>query len=228
MKKFCCISIVIVVALLGLVGCAKKTDFDAVKKQVSYEQTSFYMGENDNMCVELATANREIALIADGTVGDMAISTTLQLHPKQSDFYDKSYNYKIVGEKGEISGVMDKNIIGLGYNAQINDVDKIGNITSVGITAENISEELAMNNILSGQMEAMTALECVYNEIKEVLIENEFEKGKFTREVGVKVVRDRSQAETVCYWYVTMTKDTSTMMAFLVNMQDGSIISKKF
>lgn len=228
MKKFCYVSMVLAVALVCLVGCSKKTDFDAVKKQISYEQTSFFMGENENLCVELATANREIALIADGTVGEMAVSTVLQLQPKKSDYFDKAFNYKIVGDKGEIMGVMDKNVIGLGYNAKVNDIEKVGSIINVVISAENINEDLKMNNMLAGHMDAMTALECVYNEVKDYLEENEFVKGKFTREVGIKVVRDRSRAETVCYWYVTMTKDTSTMMAFLVDMQNGNIISKKF
>lgn len=230
MKRFGTILIVallIIASAFALVGCNKKdTNFDSVKSQISHIQKEILQGKTDNFRVKLISGSKEKDFVIDGKVGDLKEFTSLSVTPINIDMYEKTFTFKLIGKDGEITGELKKNILGTSFNADITDRKKIGELVSVEITGENVSDNIALIDILKDCIDADKALESAYNAVKDDL-KSEFVDGRFTREVFIKLINDRNSADSPYYWYVSMMKDTNSFISILINPSDGKIISIK-
>ena len=227
MKKFVIVAMSLLVCIGVLVGCTPAmSQLDTMKESVSYSQTGLMVGGNADVRVEIASGSREISMISDGVVSEMMEYCTLTITPLSYELYDKQMKFKLIGEKGEISGDCKRAIVGINQMADILQIESIGAVSKIVIMYAEVSVELELTSAMEGMIDYKAAVESVYNGCK-TDVEPMFDGNEFLAEVHVKISRDNTSDIDKYYWYVSVTVDTETSLYVLVDGKSGAILAKK-
>ena len=227
MKKYVIIALSLLLCVGVLVGCTPEVSrLDAMKGEVSFSQTGLMVGGNEDLRCEIASGAREISMISDGVASEMMDYCTLSITPLKYELYGKQFSFKLVGDKGEISGECKKAIVGINQVADIMDLKSLGNLTKIVIAYEEITVELELTNAMEGMLSFDKVVECVFNGCS-AEIEPMFDDNDFLGEVHAKISRDSSSDVVKYYWYVSITVSTDNNIYVLVDGVTGSILAKK-
>ncbi len=222
MKKFIAlICIVLVIGLaFSLVGCKDKPQESEKKDCISYIQTTFFKGNNQNFEVKICQGVSELLFVADGKTNEKKPFSRITLTPNSVDLFENEYTFQVIGDKGEVSGSFNKESFGAYYMADIS-LETIGTPQHVVISYQNNKKEIELTNMLSGCISALDAL----NKAQEALNEN-LEKDNKDREIYIRMINNQSNPQSTYYWYVAFIANPQDYYAVLVNPTDGTIINK--
>ena len=127
-KSLLIILLIAVIAVMSvlLVGCNKvDKKLQSMQNNISYFNNDMLTAEDSNFYIEVVDGSREKALIADGEVGEMTEYCTLNVTPLNLDMTNKGLTFKLTGENGVYEGSLEKSIIGINYNANIEEATKV-------------------------------------------------------------------------------------------------------
>jgi len=226
------ISILLILALGTFVAC-KKTDGEnaedrvGLQKNVSTYHDAVYVGATEDFTVHFVTGEAEKLIIADGAVGDLARFATLTVTPLSASLFNNTYTYTLVGELGEKSGDLKKDVIGATFSAEADGAGDIGKLTSVRIVSEGIMNcEVPLANKLDGALGWKEILKISAEELK-TQIEAESDTGALQREIYIKLVNAMPDEDAPYYYYVSFIKSPTEYWALLLDPVKGEVISKK-
>lgn len=220
------ISVIAVMSVL-LVGCNKvDKKLQSMQNNISYFNNDMLTAEDSNFYIEVVDGSREKALIADGEVGEMTEYCTLNVTPLNLDLTNKGLTFKLTGENGVYEGSLEKSIIGINYNANIEEATKLGVIKSVAIILGDQTFEYSLASINANGIDYKQAVESVYKNCAEDL-EDMFDGNEFKSEIYIKISCDRSKNPKEYFWFVNVVENSDNMFCALVDIQTGEIIAKK-
>lgn len=227
-KKLFILSVIAIlfslIAVFALVSCEKDVDkLDLVKSKVSYIEKEHLRYESDMFNVLFVRGEREKHFIADGKCVEVSPFATITLDPIAVDLIGKNFSYRIVGELGEATGSLTKNILGVTYSTVIDSSIDIGKIVKAEITIDNETTEITFTNALENKISAEKAIEYAYYEL-EVALSDSFDKNLFNREVYVRYINDIHDRQSPYYWYVSFMTDNTNYKSVLINPDNGAPI----
>ena len=216
--------------LFALASCGKKSSApkkEGLEKLVSTYHDGVYVGANEDFTANLTTGESEKLIVADGKVGELARFATLTVTPLTSSLFNNVYTYVLIGESGEKTGDLEKDVIGASFTAEIDNIETIGKITSVKIVAQDILESaIELQNKLDGALTWKEIVKIAETEFKDA-IKEESDTGALPREIYVKLVNARATDDSPYYYYVSFIKSPSDYWALLLDPTTGAVISKK-
>ena len=142
------------------------------------------------------------------------------------DMTNKGLTFKLTGENGVYEGSLEKSIIGINYNANIEEATKLGVIKSVAIILGDQTFEYNLASINANGIDYKQAVESVYKNCAEDL-EGMFDGNQFKSEIYIKISCDRSKNPKEYFWFVNVVENSDNMFCALVDIQTGEIIAKK-
>lgn len=227
-KKLFMLSVIAVlfslIAVVALVSCEKDVDkLDLVNSKVSYIEKEHLRYESDMFNVLFVRGEREKHFIADGKCVEVSPFATITLDPIAVDLIGKNFSYRIVGELGEATGSLTKNILGVTYSTVIDSSIDIGKIVKAEITIDNETTEITFTNALENKISAEKAIEYAYYELESALSDS-FDKNQFNREVYVRYINDIHDRQSPYYWYVSFMTDNTNYKSVLINPDNGAPI----
>lgn len=230
-KKIFFVFVVLACCLTAFVACGeKKTTQDILNESVSSRQTACYAGGDENYSVSLTTLTQEQVFVADGKVGDLKTVTTLQIKPLKA-MEDVKMSYCLVGENGKIEGNAEKNVLGTAYVARIDDVSPIGKIKEVTVKIGEGEEAKEVTFVLEDKMQDMKtpdeALTIAYNHFKDKIDAQIAGENGFEREIYIRFVNDRKNAQSEYYWYVAFVASRNDDMSVLIDPKTGEIVNSR-
>ncbi len=219
------LTLMTIVMAVILVGCNKvDKKLQSMQNNISYFNNQMLVGEDSNFYVEVVDGSREKTLIADGEVGEMAEYCTINVTPINLDMTNRVLTFKLTGENGVYEGSLEKSIIGINYNANVEEPQKLGTLKNVTIALGEQKFEYNLSSINANGIDYKKAVESVYNNCAEDL-ESMFDGNTFKSEVYIKISCDRSKNPKEYFWFVVENSDN--MFCVLIDMQTGEVIAKK-
>lgn len=101
----CLLAVIIPICLMVFSACNKTPEQqDTEKSSVSYMQKGLYCGQNEEFILSVSYGKSENVFIANGVVGEMSDFAVLSVKPIHEDMLANSYQYKLIGANGELSG----------------------------------------------------------------------------------------------------------------------------
>ena len=197
-----------------------------MQNNISYFNNQMLVGEDSNFYVEVVDGSREKTLIADGEVGEMAEYCTINVTPINLDMTNRVLTFKLTGENGVYEGSLEKSIIGINYNANVEEPQKLGTLKNVTIALGEQKFEYNLSSINANGIDYKKAVESVYNNCAEDL-ESMFDGNTFKSEVYIKISCDRSKNPKEYFWFVNVVENSDNMFCVLIDMQTGEVIAKK-
>lgn len=234
MKKFFItgISVLLLLALFAFASCKKADGGNAdelvgLQKNVSSYHDAVYVGGNEDFTAHFVTGAAEKLIVADGKVGDLERFATLTVTPLSASLFNNTYTYTLVGETGEVSGELKKDVIGATFSAEAEGVAEIGKITAVRVVSEGIlTSEVPLADKLEGALGWKDILKISEEELAEQ-ITAESDTGELPREIYVKLVNAMPDEDAPYYYYVSFIKSPAEYWALLLDPVKGEVISKK-
>lgn len=228
MKKYVIVALSLLLCVGVLVGCTPEISrLDAMKGEVSYMQDGLMVGGNEAIKCEVASGSREISMISDGVASEMMDFCTLTITPLDYELYNKQFSYKLIGDKGEVSGDCKKAIIGINQVADIMDLAALGNITKIVVTYDEVVIEIDLANAIEGMIDYNVAIESVFDGCMTEL-EPMYDENKFMAEVHAKITCDNNSTDTAkYYWYISVVESTDSSLHVLIDGASGDILAKK-
>ena len=221
------LTLMTIVMAVILVGCNKvDKKLQSMQKNISYFNNQMLVGEDSNFYVEVVDGSREKTLIADGEVGEMAEYCTINVTPINLDMTNRVLTFKLTGENGVYEGSLEKSIIGINYNANVEEPQKLGTLKNVTIALGEQKFEYNLSSINANGIDYKKAVESVYNNCAEDL-ESMFDGNTFKSEVYIKISCDRSKNPKEYFWFVNVVENSDNMFCVLIDMQTGEVIAKK-
>ena len=225
------ISVLLIITLFLFVGCGKTggngEERVGLERLVSTYHDAVYVGASEDFSVNFVTGEAEKLIVVDGKVGDLARFATLTVTPLSASLFNNTYTYTLVGEKGEKSGDLKKDVIGATFSAEAEGADDLGKITSVRIVSEGILNcEVPLANKLEGALDWKGILKIAEEELKTQITE-EAGTSELQREIYVKLVNAMPDEDAPYYYYVSFIKSPSEYWALLLDPVKGEVISKK-
>ncbi|NCA66825.1 MAG: hypothetical protein EOM87_02030 [Clostridia bacterium] len=219
-----CVLLIVSLAAIA-VGCKNDDGYKTVDN-ISYIQTALYTGQSLNFTVSVTKGRSEQLFIADGKVGELKEFNTLTVVPLNIDLLNNSYNYKLIGENGELEGSLAKDNFGASYNAELSDITTIGTLTSITIIAVSIEDEICLVNKLADMLDAMEALEIARDSLEEQIV-SETVDNEMQREIYIKLINDAKNPTSPYYWYIAYIASPTDYWTVLIDPSNGEIVSKK-
>ncbi len=221
------LTLMTIVMAVILVGCNKvDKKLQSMQNNISYFNNQMLVGEDSNFYVEVVDGSREKTLIADGEVGEMAEYCTINVTPINLDMTNRVLTFKLTGENGVYEGSLEKSIIGINYNANVEEPQKLGTLKNVTIALGEQKFEYNLSSINANGIDYKKAVESVYNNCAEDL-ESMFDGNTFKSEVYIKISCDRSKNPKEYFWFVNVVENSDNMFCVLIDMQTGEVIAKK-
>lgn len=225
MKKVATI-IIALITICILVACNPIGSKLKLEEKVSYFETHLYTGESGNFAVNITRGQKEDIFIADGSVGNLKNFSVLKVTPLSMDLFNKQYCYKVIGTSGELTGDLAKDMFGVSFSKEIENIDSIGDLMSVTITSTTINEVIELNNRLKDMISWEDVLEIAGTEFKDK-IATEVDAEVFNREIHIKFINNRTDRNSPYYWYIALVASKTDYWALLLDPETGEIISKK-
>ena len=234
MKKiFICgiILTLLITCFFSFAACSKKeTETEervGLEKNVSTYHGAVYVGCNEDFGAQLFAGESEKLIVVDGKVGELTSFATLTVTPLAASLFNNTYTYTVVGEAGERSGDLVKDVIGATFSAELNDLSDLGKITTVKIIATDILEsEVPMTDKLEGALGWKDVLKIAEAELADE-IKTESDTGALEREIYIKLVNAMPDDDAPYYYYVSFIKSPADYWALLLDPVKGEVISKK-
>lgn len=221
------LTLMTIVMAVILVGCNKvDKKLQSMQNNISYFNNQMLVGEDSNFYVEVVDGSREKTLIADGEVGEMAEYCTINVTPINLDMTNRVLTFKLTGENGVYEGSLEKSIIGINYNANVEEPQKLGALKNITIALGEQKFEYSLSSINANGIDYKKAVESVYNNCAEDL-ESMFDGNTFKSEVYIKISCDRSKNPKEYFWFVNVVENSDNMFCVLIDMQTGEVIAKK-
>lgn len=227
--------IIIAVSILAccatiFVACGdKKTTDELLSESVSSRQTACYTGSDENVEITLTTLSQEEAFIADGKVGNVVTRTTLVVRP--TSVPDGEVAYSLQSETGKIEGTMSRNVLGSAYIAEINDLSQIGTPTTVVVTVGSGDDaqtySVALNDRMADVINSDEAVMTAYEYYKQQIDAEIASEDGWQREIFVRYVGDRKDADGKYYWYVCFARDKGDDMSVLIDPATKEIVNSR-
>lgn len=216
-KKYLILFLVIVLsAAVIFTACNRKEEeeYDNVSRSVS----AFYTGESDNFAVTVEVGRRESNFVADGYATDVVDFAEITVLPlKTNDLTE--INYSLTGENVSLSGSVKSNEFGEFSSA----VDLNFAPLSVSIGEGESTEVIELSDRLSGKLTSADVVNIANDAFKD-RIDEETADGDYHREIYVKLITgDRENY----YYYVSFIGEGVDYWALLINLEDGSVVTKK-
>ena len=205
-------------AVLSLSAC-QKVPAEQEESHISYMQQAFYLGKTKDFTTRLVMGVSEAMFVADGKTTDVRSFATLTVVPQHVDLFNEAYDYTLKGDKGEISGALDKDSFGASYSAAISDLAAIGTPVEVTVKSNKIEESIPLADMLSESITGVKALEIAEAQLTDKLTASDKE-----REIYVKYINDAESDASDYYWYVAFIASPTDYYAVLV-APDGKIVS---
>ena len=219
------------VALCLFASCKKTEEQEegrvGLQRNVSTYHDAVYVGAGEDFAVHFVTGEAEKLIVVDGKVGDIAPFATLTVTPLSASLFNNTYTYTLVGETGEVSGDLKKDVIGATFSAEAEGVDAIGKITTVRIVSDGIlNVEVPLADKLEGALGWKEILKIAEEELQEQ-ITAESDTGELQREIYIKLVNAMPDEDAPYYYYVSFIKSPAEYWALLLDPVKGEVISKK-
>lgn len=213
-----------IMTIFVLVSCEKDINkIDLVNCKISYIENEHLRYDSELFNVLIVRGKREKHFIADGKCVDVSPFTTITLDPIAADLIGKKFSYRLIGDLGEATGTLTKNILGITYSAVLDNSINLGNIVKAEITIDEDLTEITFKNALENKISAEKAIEYAYNEL-EATLANSFDKNEFKREVYVRYINDIHDRLSPYYWYVSFMIDNTNYKSVLINPDNGAPI----
>lgn len=227
MKKKVILVLSLVVSFIALscvlTACKEEmSELEKFQEKISYRQDSLFAASDDSFVVSLSGGVSEQDFIIDGKVGQVKAWTQLRVMPKNTLLAQKTYTYKLIGDKGEIAGQLVKEMLGVGFAASISDLNAIGTPSQVVIESEELKAELPLTDCMQG-IKADKALEIAIGEFRTQIDASE---DGVNREIYIKYINDRHNPQSPYCWYVSFIASNEDFWAVLIS-SDGKVISKR-
>ena len=229
MKKpliFVCCILISLFILTTLSACDKTQKEEEEVCEISYIQEELYTGESANFMVTVASGKSENMFIANGTAGDLVDFATLTVTPLHVDLFNCDYQYKLIGENGELCGEMKKDTFGTSFIAELKDYKTVGKLTCVKIIRIDAEEEIALTDRLLDKINSEEALKIAKENLADKIAE-EKDAGIYKREIYVKYINDEKNAKSDYFWYVAYIASPTDYWALLIDPVSGKVIVKK-
>lgn len=236
-RRILMIIIVIILACLAVVfaGCDKKPAQDKgyklMSEQVSYIENSIYSGEDKSYSAKLIIGAKEESFIADGKVVNVKPFSTLAVTPLNMDGASKQYTYSLVGSKGEVTGSLQKNLLGASYGVNFKFdsgtlIDSIGDPIKLVITNDKTSVDIELVNNIKDFITPDKAIEYTYGAMQEY-VKSCLVDGRLDGEVYVRLLKDRASSTPKYYWYVAIMRDSKSFANALIDPKSGAVVTVK-
>lgn len=213
-----------IITIFVLVSCEKDINkIDLVNSKISYIENEHLRYDSELFNVLIVRGKREKHFVADGKCVDVSPFTTITLDPIAADLIGKKFSYRLIGDSGEATGTLTKNILGVTYSAVLDNSINIGNIVKAEITIDEDLTEITFKNALENKISAEKAIEYAYNELEATLADS-FDKNEFKREVYVRYINDIHDRLSPYYWYVSFMTDNTNYKSVLINPDNGAPI----
>ncbi len=229
-KKIIIVVCAVVCCLLTFVACdEEKTTDEILLDSVSSRQTACYTGAAEEFDVTLTTLSQEEAFIADGKVGNVVTRTTLVVKPAAAE--DAQYTFSLESESGKIEGALSKNVLGSAYIADIADLSAIGNPSTLVITkgsGEDAAQyAIELSDRMADVINSEEAVKTAYDYYKQQIDAEIASEDGWQREIFVRYVNDRKDAESKYYWYVSFVADRNDDMSVLIDPVTKEIVNSR-
>ena len=219
-KTFLTICVILCLATLVFTATAcQKTPEPEATEPISYMQQSFYMGKTKDFTARLTGGVSETLFVADGVTRDVRPFCTLTLVPQHVDLFNEPYTFTLKGDKGEVSGAMDKDSFGASYSTEIPSLDGVGTPQEVTVKSDKIEQTIPLTNMLADSVAASRALE-----LAKANLEAKLTASAKDREIYVKYINDAESDTSDYYWYVAFIASPTDYFAVLISPQ-GEIVS---
>ena len=229
-KIIIAVSILACCALIFAACGDNKTTDEILSESVSSRQSACYTGSDENVEITLTTLSQEEAFIADGKVGNVVTRTTLVVRFATAPEGDLAYTLQ--SETGKIEGTLSKNVLGSAYIADIADVSAIGTPTTVVVTVgggeeETTSYSIALNDRMADVIDSDEAVKTAYEYYKQQIDAEIASEDGWQREIFVRYVGDRKDADVKYYWYVCFARDRGDDMSVLIDPATKEIVNSR-
>lgn len=222
MKKIIILCLIALMAVIMTI-CTSCKPSETVEPQednnISYIQTSFYMGECANFKVKITEGKKEVLFVADGKTNECKDFSTVTLIPDSTDLFNNEYKFTLIGESGELSGTLNKDSFGAYYYLDI-DISSIGKPNKIVITYNDINKEIELTDMLENKIDAMRALEVAKETLKSKLDADNKE-----REIYIRMINNTTDPDSAYYWYVAFIANPTDYYACLIEPTNGDVVS---
>lgn len=215
-----------ILLLSVFVACDKDKDVTEDACEISYIQEELYTGETANFNVCVASGKSENMFIANGTAGELVEFANLTVTPLHVDLFNCDYQYKLIGEKGELCGELKKDTFGTAFVAELKDYKTLGKLSCVKIIRVDSEEDINLTDRLLDKINAEEALSIAKENLADK-IKAEKEAGAYKREIYVKFVNDEKNTKSDYYWYVAYIASPTDYWALLIDPISGKVIVKR-
>ncbi len=203
-----------------LVACNnKKTDSDEEQPPISYMQTLFYIGKDNEYRVKLIQGRGETLFIADGKQSGNVVFTTLTVTPLNRDQANNKLTYTLIGDKGETSDSLSYEKL-QGYFSATPDISSIGTPSLIKIQEGKRVIEIKLENLLEGKLTADEALSVAEDTLKDKITLDDKD-----REIYIRLINNSLDPNSEYYWYVAFIASPTDYYSVLINSETGAILS---
>lgn len=220
-KRLVFISVaVIIIALCAIfVGCDKKEQIIEEVKPISYMQTLFYVGNDNEFRIKLIKGRGEPLFIADGKSSGNEEFTALTVTPLNKDQTNSELSFTIIGENGEVSGILSYERL-QGVFSSSPDLKGIGTPNSIKIIEGKRTVEITLTNLLEERITGEDALS-----IAEKAMESKLSADDKDREIYIRLINNSLDPNSEYYWYVAFIASPTDYYSALIDSKSGNVLS---
>ncbi len=225
-KRITTILVVIVAVCLLMAACTDdRPNIQKVSELVSNKQTMMMIGTDENFGVMVSQMHEEDVFVADGLVGKQTTNTTLAVKPLKANLLSKQYTYTLVGEKGNLSGELVKDNLGVTFKSKLENIESIGTIKQVVVKYDDKEVTIDLADKMVG-LDWQKVLKIAYETYQDKIDEAMGSKEGLGREVYIKMLSDKATLGGECYWYVSFIASRDDYWAVLIDT-NGSVVNKR-
>lgn len=218
MKKKYLVLLVAILSLTAIVFTACNRGGEDEKEEISRSVSSFYAGESADFAVSVEVGRREKNFVADGYVTDVSDFVEITVLPLKTNSLTE-IEYSLNGESSALSGKLVGNEFGeFSASVEMNFIP-----LTVSIGEGESADIIELNDVLQGKLTTADVVNIASTAFKD-RIEEETAAGNYQREIYVKLITgDRENY----YYYVSFIGEGVDYWALLINIDDGSIVTRK-
>lgn len=216
---FISVALVIIALCSILVGCDRKEPIVEEVKPISYMQTLFYVGNDNEFRIKLIKGRGEPLFIADGKSSGNEEFTSLTVTPLNKDQTNSELSFSIVGENGEMSGILSYERL-QGVFSSSPDLNGIGAPQTIKIIEGKRTVEIVLTNLLEGRIGCEEALS-----IAEKTLESKLSADDKDREIYIRLINNSLDPNSEYYWYVAFIASPTDYYSALIDSKSGNVLS---
>lgn len=216
---FISVAVVIISLCMIFVGCEQKEPIVEEVKPISYMQTLFYVGKDNEFIVKLIRGRGEPLFIADGKSSGNEEFTTLTVTPLNKDQANSELSFSIIGDNGEMSGILSYERL-QGIFSSSPDLKGIGTPKTINIIEGKRTVAINLTNLLEGRISCEEALS-----IAERTLQNKLSADDKDREMYIRLINNSLDPNSEYYWYVAFIASPTDYYSALIDSKNGNVLS---